>query len=239
VNKQIAAELGLSLVTVKVHRGQVMRKMRAKSVAELVRMADRLGRPAPLSALYQGVRAARLRAMGRGAGRGRLASQARGEMPEGPLVAIVDDDKSIRNATQDLLKAAGFSTATFEDAESFLGSASRASCGLRGRRHANARHDGRQAVSGARRSGHAIPTCHYHGPPGRTTQARAREAGITCYLIKPFTPDELLECVAKRSRSRSPARYTKVLSDYPARQSPDATAQYVYLVTMARRSACA
>jgi len=45
VNKQIAAELGLSLVTVKVHRGQVMRKMRAKSVAALVRMADRLGLP--------------------------------------------------------------------------------------------------------------------------------------------------------------------------------------------------
>jgi FixJ family two-component response regulator len=46
VNKQIASELGLSLVTVKVHRGQVMRKMLAKSVAELVRMADRLGVPA-------------------------------------------------------------------------------------------------------------------------------------------------------------------------------------------------
>ena len=45
VNKQIAAELGLSVVTVKVHRGQVMRKMLAKSVAELVRMADRLGVP--------------------------------------------------------------------------------------------------------------------------------------------------------------------------------------------------
>ena len=44
-NKQIAAELGLSLVTVKVHRGQVMRKMLARSVAELVRMADRLGLP--------------------------------------------------------------------------------------------------------------------------------------------------------------------------------------------------
>ena len=42
-NKQIAAELGVSLVTVKVHRGQVMRKMLAKTVAELVRMADRLG----------------------------------------------------------------------------------------------------------------------------------------------------------------------------------------------------
>ena len=45
VNKQIAAELGLSLVTVKVHRGQVMHKMLANSVAELVRMADRLGVP--------------------------------------------------------------------------------------------------------------------------------------------------------------------------------------------------
>ena len=45
VNKQIAAELGLSLVTIKVHRGQVMRKMLAKSVPELVRMADRLGPP--------------------------------------------------------------------------------------------------------------------------------------------------------------------------------------------------
>jgi len=43
VNKRIAAELGLSVVTVKVHRGQVMRKMQAKSVAELVRMSDRLG----------------------------------------------------------------------------------------------------------------------------------------------------------------------------------------------------
>jgi FixJ family two-component response regulator len=45
VNKRIAAELELSVVTVKVHRGQVMRKMQAKSVAELVRMADRLGVP--------------------------------------------------------------------------------------------------------------------------------------------------------------------------------------------------
>jgi FixJ family two-component response regulator len=42
-NKQIAAELGLSEMTVKVHRGQVMRKMLAGSLPELVRMADRLG----------------------------------------------------------------------------------------------------------------------------------------------------------------------------------------------------
>jgi FixJ family two-component response regulator len=46
-NKRIATELGLSLVTVKVHRGQVMRKMQAGSVAELVRIADRLGGTPP------------------------------------------------------------------------------------------------------------------------------------------------------------------------------------------------
>jgi FixJ family two-component response regulator len=42
-NKLVAAELKLSEVTVKVHRGHVMRKMRAKSLADLVRMADKLG----------------------------------------------------------------------------------------------------------------------------------------------------------------------------------------------------
>jgi FixJ family two-component response regulator len=42
-NKQIAAELNLSEMTVKVHRGQVTRKMHAGSLPELVRMADRLG----------------------------------------------------------------------------------------------------------------------------------------------------------------------------------------------------
>ena len=41
-NKQIAAELELSEVTVKVHRRHVMRKMKAKSLADLVRMADKL-----------------------------------------------------------------------------------------------------------------------------------------------------------------------------------------------------
>jgi FixJ family two-component response regulator len=48
-NKQIAAELTLSEMTVKVHRGQVMRKMRAGSLPELVRMADRLVEPTATS----------------------------------------------------------------------------------------------------------------------------------------------------------------------------------------------
>jgi FixJ family two-component response regulator len=42
MNKQIAHEIGVTEATVKAHRGQVMRKMRASSLAKLIRMADKL-----------------------------------------------------------------------------------------------------------------------------------------------------------------------------------------------------
>jgi FixJ family two-component response regulator len=47
LNKQTAADLGTSEITIGVHRGQIMRKMEARSLAELVRMADKLGIPPP------------------------------------------------------------------------------------------------------------------------------------------------------------------------------------------------
>ena len=46
LNKQIAAQLGISEITIKQHRHQVMQKMQAESLADLVRMAEKLGIPA-------------------------------------------------------------------------------------------------------------------------------------------------------------------------------------------------
>ena len=57
MNKQVAAEIGVTEVTVKVHRGNVTRKMGAKSLAELVRMADVLNvRRITRSGLYASLR---------------------------------------------------------------------------------------------------------------------------------------------------------------------------------------
>jgi FixJ family two-component response regulator len=43
MNKQVAAELGLAEITVKIHRGHIMKKMEARSLADLVRKAETLG----------------------------------------------------------------------------------------------------------------------------------------------------------------------------------------------------
>jgi len=116
-------------------------------------------------------------------------------MPEPPLVAIVDDDHSIRAGIQDLFRAVGLRALTFESAESFLESPLRriVACLV-----ADMRMDGMSGLDLHHRiaaSGRSIPTILITAHPRDLAEARAREAGVRCYLKKPFTPDELLECV--------------------------------------------
>jgi FixJ family two-component response regulator len=128
-------------------------------------------------------------------------------MPEGPLIAVVDDDSSIRNATQDLLNAAGFSTSTFECARRFLASPNlaRVACLV-----ADMRMPGMSGIElheHLAKSGIGIPTVIMTAHPQGRARERARKAGITCFLTKPFTPDELLSCVRKAVAATA-ARHT-------------------------------
>ncbi len=125
-----------------------------------------------------------------------------------PLVAIVDDDKSIREATSNLLQSVGWSTATFEDAASFLRSPERrsAACVV-----ADVRMPGLSGFEMHEElvaSGERIPTVLITAYPDDSVRARASEAGILCCLGKPFAPEELLHCVqealAKSRRGHSP-----------------------------------
>jgi FixJ family two-component response regulator len=125
---------------------------------------------------------------------------------KGPLVAIVDDDESIRDTTKDLLESAGFSAAVFARAESFLKSRrlSRVSCliadmrmpkmtGLELHRHLVA-------------SNRAIPTILITAYPDERTQVQAIRDNVVAYLIKPFAADELLACVRCAVRSHADNR---------------------------------
>ena len=128
-------------------------------------------------------------------------------MAQKPLVAIVDDDSSFRNATRALLNSAGFSTATFEDAASFLGSPTRADarCVVADMRMPGM--TGLELFQALVASGDTIPTVLITAHPEDVTRDRAHEAGITCFLSKPFAPDELLECVQEalaKPRGRIP-----------------------------------
>jgi FixJ family two-component response regulator len=125
------------------------------------------------------------------------------QVQQGPLVAIVDDDDSIRDATENLLEAAGYSTTTFASAGSFMSSERRhrVSCVVADMRMPGM--TGLELAEALAASGHAIPTVLVTAYPDEQTRLRARQAGILCYLSKPFSPEELCACVdAALARAR-------------------------------------
>ena len=122
-------------------------------------------------------------------------------MPQGPLVAIVDDDESIRNTTKDLLESAGFSAAVFPHAASLLKSRrlSRVRCLIADMRMPKM--TGLELHHHLVASNRAIPTILMTAYPDERTQTQAIKANVVCYLIKPFAPDELLASVRRAVQS--------------------------------------
>jgi FixJ family two-component response regulator len=118
-------------------------------------------------------------------------------VPKGPLVAIVDDDESIRETTKDLLESAGFSAAVFARAVSLLKSRrlSRVSCLIADMRMPKM--TGFELHQHLVASNRAIPTILITAYPDARAQAQAIKANVVGYLIKPFVAEELLACVRR------------------------------------------
>jgi FixJ family two-component response regulator len=119
-----------------------------------------------------------------------------------PLVAIVDDDRSIRATMKDLLESAGHSVVTFASAARFLKSRrlKRTCCLITDMRMPEM--SGLELHERLVASDHAIPTILMSAYPEERIRAQAIEAHIVCYLAKPFAADELLACV-RRALQRS------------------------------------
>jgi FixJ family two-component response regulator len=116
-------------------------------------------------------------------------------VPKGPLVAIVDDDESIRGTTKDLLESAGFSAAVFAHAADLLKSRrlSRVRCLITDMRMPKM--TGLELYRHLMASNRPIPTILMTAYPDERARAQAIKADVVGYLIKPFAADELLACV--------------------------------------------
>jgi len=119
-----------------------------------------------------------------------------------PLVAVVDDDESMRETMRDLLDSAGFSAVTFPSAESFLKSkrSRGVSCLI-----TDMRMPGMTGLELHRRlaaSGTSIPTVLITAYPEDHTREQALEENVVCYLAKPFPADELLACIRSAIEGR-------------------------------------
>ena len=118
-------------------------------------------------------------------------------MPKGPLVAIVDDDESIRDTTKDLLESAGFSAVVFARPASLLRSRrlNRVRCLIADMRMPKM--TGLELHQHLAASNRAIPTILMTAYPDERSRTQAIKAKVVCYLIKPFSADELLASVRR------------------------------------------
>jgi FixJ family two-component response regulator len=112
-----------------------------------------------------------------------------------PLVAIVDDDPSIRDTTKDLLESEGYSAVTFASAASLLQSRrlNHVSCLIADMRMPEM--TGLELHEHLIASNYAIPTLLMTAYPDERARAKAIKANVVCYLVKPFAADELLAYV--------------------------------------------
>ena len=123
---------------------------------------------------------------------------------QGPLIAVVDDDASIRDTTSDLLESAGYSAVAFSSPGDILVSERlhQFACLITDMRMPGM--SGIELYERLRATGWRIPTILVSAYPDELYRAQACRAGILYCLRKPFTPEALLECIAAAVKSPGP-----------------------------------
>jgi FixJ family two-component response regulator len=111
------------------------------------------------------------------------------------VISVVDDDASVRAATDNLLRSLGYAVCTFDSAEEFLRSAqlNDTSCVI-----ADVQMPGMSGVDLQARlltQGYHVPFIFITAFPEKTIRARALKAGAICFLTKPFDRQTLIRCL--------------------------------------------
>jgi FixJ family two-component response regulator len=111
------------------------------------------------------------------------------------MIAIVDDDESMREAIISLMRSAGYEPVAFPCAGDFLSSEQvrRTDCLV-----ADVQMPGMSGIElhgKLVQSGKPIPTVLITAHPDEKARVRAIKAGVVAYLAKPFNEDELLDCI--------------------------------------------
>jgi FixJ family two-component response regulator len=121
------------------------------------------------------------------------------------VIAIVDDDQSVRDGIVDLVNAMGFEAEAFGHAEHFLQSdrIDRTSCLITDMRMPGI--NGLELHDRLITSGRRIPTIVITAYPTEPERTRALGAGVICYLAKPVHENELIDCI-KSSLGTQPER---------------------------------
>jgi FixJ family two-component response regulator len=117
------------------------------------------------------------------------------KLPKGPVISIVDDDASVRAATNNLVRSHGYCAHTFASAEEFLHSAhlNDTACVIADVQM--------PAISGVelllllRVRGHRVPFIFITAFPTEELRARALKAGAVGFLAKPFDGEVLINCL--------------------------------------------
>jgi FixJ family two-component response regulator len=113
------------------------------------------------------------------------------------LIAIVDDDEPVRDATKSLVRSLGYHASTFASAHDFLKSdqVNDTSCLI-----TDVQMPGLSGLDLQDRlvaRGHCIPIIFMTGYPDDNVRARALKAGAVCFLNKPLIPDHFIGCIEK------------------------------------------